>query len=269
MVANVVGHAVLGIDAAWTSHHPSGVGLIYRDESAWRCVALASSYRQFIGAASEQVREHGWPGALALLEASRRRLPSQVKVAVVAVDMPLAKSPIVGRRAADRAVSTEYGAKGCAVHSPTPARPGPLAESIRSDFERAGFPLASAGDLTGSAPRLVEVYPHPAVMALCGADYRVTYKVSRARRYWPGKDPDERVALLCAQWRTIVDALSRQVADVDMPMPPVLPRTGLKAFEDTLDALVCAWVGARYLEGHARAFGDDDAAIWVPTQSRR
>ena len=32
----------------------------------------------------------------------------------------------------------------------------------------------------------------------------------------------------------------------------------------TLDAILCAWIGARYIEGAARAFGDSDAAIWCP-----
>ena len=39
---------------------------------------------------------------------------------------------------------------------------------------------------------------------------------------------------------------------------------GLKSYEDALDALVCAWVGTEYLAGRATAYGDCDAAIWVP-----
>ena len=50
-----------------------------------------------------------------------------------------------------------------------------------------------------------------------------------------------------------------------------LPETGvvkslaaLKRYEDSLDALVCAWVGVEYLAGRAVPLGDDDAAIWCP-----
>jgi hypothetical protein len=32
-----------------------------------------------------------------------------------------------------------------------------------------------------------------------------------------------------------------------------------------IDALVCAWVGMKYLAGEAVAYGDETAAIWVPT----
>jgi predicted RNase H-like nuclease len=39
----------------------------------------------------------------------------------------------------------------------------------------------------------------------------------------------------------------------------------LKRYEDALDALVCAWVGVCALNGSARAYGDDAAAIWVPS----
>jgi predicted RNase H-like nuclease len=37
-----------------------------------------------------------------------------------------------------------------------------------------------------------------------------------------------------------------------------------KAFEDTLDAAICAWVGVCALEGRAEALGDAVSAIWVP-----
>nr|WP_245581779.1 DUF429 domain-containing protein [Rhizobium ruizarguesonis] len=41
----------------------------------------------------------------------------------------------------------------------------------------------------------------------------------------------------------------------------------MKALEDTLDAVVCAWVGACVMDGRARAYGDVESAIWVPTQA--
>lgn len=54
------------------------------------------------------------------------------------------------------------------------------------------------------------------------------------------------------------------IADA-LPLPrPDAPRGMLKAFEDMLDAVVCAWVGVRVLAGTAQPFGDEDAAIWIP-----
>ena len=38
----------------------------------------------------------------------------------------------------------------------------------------------------------------------------------------------------------------------------------LEEVNDRADALVCAWVGAKYLLGEAVTYGDGSAAIWVP-----
>jgi predicted RNase H-like nuclease len=38
----------------------------------------------------------------------------------------------------------------------------------------------------------------------------------------------------------------------------------LKAYEDQLDAVVCAYVAIAALEGRAESYGDDVSAIWVP-----
>ena len=37
----------------------------------------------------------------------------------------------------------------------------------------------------------------------------------------------------------------------------------VKAYEDKLDAVVCAWVGICALEGRAMPFGDRNSAIWI------
>lgn len=39
----------------------------------------------------------------------------------------------------------------------------------------------------------------------------------------------------------------------------------MKAFEDILDAVVCAWVGACVFDRNAEAYGDEESEIWVPT----
>ncbi len=50
-----------------------------------------------------------------------------------------------------------------------------------------------------------------------------------------------------------------------LPLPaPDARGYEMKAFEDMLDAVICAWVGAAILDGRARAYGDDISAIWVP-----
>jgi predicted RNase H-like nuclease len=48
------------------------------------------------------------------------------------------------------------------------------------------------------------------------------------------------------------------------PPAPEIRGWRLKAYEDRLDAVVCAAVAIAGLKGDARAFGDENAAIWVP-----
>jgi predicted RNase H-like nuclease len=72
---------------------------------------------------------------------------------------------------------------------------------------------------------------------------------------------------LLAQFEEILTALSTQIRDLPIELPDptsAVPVSGLKRYEDSLDALVCAWVGAKYLAGEAKPYGDDTAAIWVP-----
>lgn len=181
--------------------------------------------------------------------------------------MPLALTPITGRRASDKTVSSVYGARKCATHSPSAERPGPISDKLRADFESLGYSL-----LTGavSTPGLAEVYPHPALVELAGASERLMYKASRARLYWPHLSPVQRRKQLIIVWAQIAALLEPQVRGVAKLLPQVTPYSpgiALKAYEDTLDAVICAWIGIRILEGRALAYGDADSAIWVPYTS--
>lgn len=264
--------AVLGIDAAWTATEPSGVALVVERGRRWRCVALAPSYGELLSLAAG--RPVAWPscrpaGCLpdpaALVDACARLAPGAA-LAAVALDVPLARGPIAARRAADDAVSRAFGARGLGAHSPSRERPGPISALLRDGFAARGFSLATGGAPTGRD--LLEVFPHTAILALLGADYRVPYKASRALRYWPGASAPERRARLVAAWRRILRALARRIDGVRLVLPPAPATTsGLKRYEDALDALVCAWVGIEFLAGRATALGDGEAAVWTPASS--
>src|SRR5438552_1783477 len=73
----------------------------------------------------------------------------------------------------------------------------------------AGFPIATAAPDDVRGPRLVEVYPHPALLTLLGRPYRVPYKVSKASRYWPDATPAERRASLLGELTAISGALAQ------------------------------------------------------------
>jgi predicted RNase H-like nuclease len=114
---------------------------------------------------------------------------------------------------------------------------------------------------------LIEVYPHPALVELARASERLPYKASKVGKYWPELNLPERRARLYHEWSRIVALLEGVVVGVKAALPELeLNASGyeLKAFEDRLDAIICAWVGICVLEGRAKSFGDDESAIWIP-----
>jgi predicted RNase H-like nuclease len=263
---------VLGIDAAWTETQPSGVALVQETARGWRLMAVASSYARFQASAGStpQSAEPGAmkPDAQALLATCRHL--TGVEPNLIAVDMPLSRLPITGRRKSDNMVSSAYGAWKCGTHSPNEERPGRVSGELRSALEARGYHLWTK--LAEAAPErvepgLVEVYPHPALIELTNADVRLCYKIGKISRYWPALEPSLRRRELFAVWERIVVALQRHIEGVEDGLPR-LDKTAsglsLKAYEDALDAVVCAWVAICVLQGHARAFGDEVSAVWVP-----
>jgi predicted RNase H-like nuclease len=259
--------AVLGIDAAWTPTRPSGVALAVEFEDGWHLIAVASSYQRFRALAdkrrlAEERPSDSHPDAIALLTAASALCGRSVDL--VAIDMPLANSPIIGRRPSDDAVSRAYGARKCGTHTPSIVRPGRLSDDLKQAFEQVGYPLRTDNCF---APGIVEVYPHPALVELAEAAERLPYKAGKVRSYWPSATSLERRALLYQQWGLIVAMLDGQLAGVSSLLPALeMSANGreIKAYEDQLDAIVCAWVATRVLDGCAKSYGDRHSAIWIP-----
>ena len=259
---------VLGIDAAWTLGNPSGVALVARAGSTWRLIRASSSYQGFLGG-PPHVRPTGGRAPVGELLAHSVSLASD-SVTLVAVDMPLARDPIVGRRTSDDAVSRAFGAMKCAVHSPSALRPGAVSDDFTAEFACAGYDLVTDGAF--GVAGVIEVYPHPALVRLCAANERLRYKYGKLRGYWRDLDREACLAALRGVWAQIVAALEPEVAGAAEHLtipPPGSPTWMMKAFEDTLDAVVCAWVGICALEGRAEPFGDGASAIWVPIPRER
>ena len=266
------GNAVLGIDAAWTAHQPSGIALVQNTAHGWSCLAVAPSYDSFLAQASGEIWDPrnkvsgSRPNPAALLEASKQLAAGDINC--VSVDMPLATTPITSRRTADTAISSHFGRRGCAVHSPSAERPGAIADELRSDFADLGVPLHTNGsDL--KAPALIECYPHVALLALLRRDCRVPYKVSRSCQYWKAEQLSrhERIERLLDQFRAIKTGLDDHISGIPELIPEpaeVTTLASLKPVEDMLDALICAWMGIEHLEGRTLGLGDATAAIWVP-----
>jgi len=239
----------------------------------WQCEALAPSYLSFVRLAEGKpvdwqhgrFRDGGVDFA-ELLRAAEKI--GGARPTVVTVDMPIASVPITTRRTADRLISSRFGGQGCSTHSPSRERPGRVGEALTAAFLGAGYSLAHEKTPPGVHSALVEVYPHPALLTLLNADYRIPYKVSKSGKLWPGASPEQRTANLLEAFERILDGLTRHIDNIPLalPKPQAVPTLShLKRYEDALDALICGWVGMRYLEGRARPYGDETAAIWVPT----
>ena len=263
---------ILAIDTAWTATEPSGVALLASNADTWECLCVAPSYDSFYRCADAS--EIDWTNGQ--FRGSKIDVPQLLRAAVtiarqdvdlVAIDMPMATMPFLTRRAADDAISTAFGGAGCSAHSPTATRPGALGTELTKQFCDAGFVLLGTDSDVRATRAMIEVYPHPALLSLLGASYRIPYKVSKSTRYWPGLTIQERIGSLLNQFTLIERALSARIGGIRVPLPiadRVFSLAALKRYEDALDALVCGWVAIQFTAGNAVAYGDATAAVWVP-----
>ena len=259
------GKAVIGIDAAWTLTNPSGVALVIDQGEGWELADVAESYNEFLAIAGDPpiVRHQGYvPDPAALIAAGSRKAGSRINL--VAIDMPLSMVSITGRRVSDNIISSLYGARGGGTHTPSALRPGKVSDELRTGFDQIGYPLA-VSEISG--PSIIEVYPHPALIELADAARRLPYKHSKIGKYWPNEVPSGRRQRLFDVWQQIIELLDARIMGVAVELKlPSSDARGyeMKAFEDKLDAVVCAWVGACVLDRTAVAHGDSESAIWVP-----
>lgn len=266
---------ILGIDAAWTEKHPSGVALVKGCLQDWHCIAIAPSYESFVDiAANKQV---DWNRGLfksshlnvsALIGAAEKLAGESVDI--VAIDMPISKDKITARRQADSSLSEDFGRFQAAVHSPSESIPGKHGERITKDFSHHGFEVSTTEGGSDSKKPLLEVYPHAALIRLLELNTRLKYKVAKSKKYWPNLSKENRMEFLMQNILAAYNVLNTFIKPTNPHGDIVFPAkpenfSHLKSIEDSLDALVCAWVGICHLNSKTTPYGDINAAIWVPT----
>jgi predicted RNase H-like nuclease len=136
--------------------------------------------------------------------------------------------------------------------NPASMRPGRIGDDLRERFWTAGYPLLTT---EVRIPNLIGVYPHPALAELTRAARRLPYKHSKIRNYWPTETAAGRRMKLIDVWESVISNLDVHVGGVAeaLKIPNDSARGWeMKAFEDMLDAFVCAWVGVAVLQGKAR-----------------
>ncbi|MFP4094479.1 MAG: DUF429 domain-containing protein [Cyclobacteriaceae bacterium] len=229
-------------------------------------IKVARSYEEyFTGHINWQKKTTGSLPQMGLILKDVAHLP-----AVVALDIPLSPLPIRGYREADRQITSRYGRKGAAVHSPTPERPGIIAELIFRQLTEAGMKWGSREAQPADGSYFLEVYPHVTIIEMMRLDYRLPYKSQKRRKYWKDKSSEEQYQLAVRQLQFLAEGIQEQINNNIYDYLPKLDTKEsykmhfLKAYEDVLDAIICALSGCFFLQGKAVGLGDKSSAIWVP-----
>jgi predicted RNase H-like nuclease len=232
------------LDLAWSARNPSGLAALDGDGAL---IAVRADLRS----------------DAAILDWIRSQLGS---CGVIGIDMPTIVRNPTGMRPCERQLGAVFRRAHAAPHPanlrrfPDGGRARRLLDALVADG------VSEALDVRPSDPRNValEIFPHPAHVRLFGLERIFAYK--KKSRAWPE---------VLSEWSRYRAALA-MLADADPPLrlqasiPTSVTAHGYKRWDDTLDAISCAYVAAfvwRWGIGppHVCVFGDlDEGYIVVP-----
>lgn len=244
----------IGIDLAWKSASPSG-GAIVRGGRLLAATGTLGSNSEIIAFVAEHLPQTGG--------------------AVVAVDAPLRVPNQMGSRSCDVALSADWRRFHAGA---LPANRARLAEDgiVRGEALVAALVQDLRFAETATIPRrsqarlVCEVYPHPAHVSLFGLERILKYKRGKV---------DERRGEM-ARYQQLLRGLRKAspplkgtkklLTGVDVAE---LRGRGLKEYEDTLDAITCAYVASYLWEYGPKAavtYGSlSEGSIVVPTSPKK
>jgi predicted RNase H-like nuclease len=170
-----------------------------------------------------------------------RWVPGEV---VAAIDAPLVVPNLTGRRDCEAELGAIFGRYAAGAHPSNRSRPyfdPPRGQTLAGRFGWDLDPARTPGAGTSVA---IEVYPHPAMVALFGLGRVISYK------HKPGRDlPALRranVELLDHVERVCEDPLrlstSARWAQVRRVVPEAARKSELAGVEDEVDAVFCAYL---------------------------
>ena len=209
----------IGIDLGWVSG-PSGLC----------CLSLKGN-----SLVLEQLdREESLEAVLDWLDAT----VSKDEPAMVAVDAPLIIPNETGMRSPDRLAHKHFGKYHAGCYPANLGRPfaARLVEFSQSLASRR-FVHAPTIHPQQLGRYQIEVFPHPAMIQLFG--------LSRILKYKKGRLAERSIGLMELRDRCLTQ-LSTHTPPLKLNSLPAVPTTGkdLKALEDKLDSIVCAYVAA-------------------------
>jgi len=205
----------VGLDLAWGQRKPSGVAAV--DDSG-KLV--------FVGQATDD----------ASIRAALQ--PFVEGDCLVAIDAPLVVENETGQRPCEKALNADFGRFQAGAHPANKGKPEfagtPRARRLADDLELDIDPMST------SSRRAIEVYPHPATVALFRLGRTLKYKAKPGRNV--AQLRSELLRLMdhieglgqvteCAQWGELRDSVEQATR-----------KSELRQAEDPIDAVVCAYI---------------------------
>jgi len=225
----------IGIDLAWSPRNRSG-GAIIRDHQLLTTSGELGDNAAIVAFVAQALQ----PG----------------EGAVIAIDAPLRVPNQTGTRPCDRALSAAwraYEAGALPANRQLLAYDGEVrGEALVAHFtDEFGFCESAPIPRRGVARYLCEIFPHPAHVSLFQLPKTLKYKAKPGRTLAMRHVELERYQTLLATLATATPPLGGLDALLAQ-RPATLRGRALKAHEDTLDALTCAYTGL-YLWHHGPA----------------
>ena len=169
---------------------------------------------------------------------------SPTEPAIVAVDAPTIIANLTGMRDADKLTHKHFGRYHAGCYPANLSRPfAQKTVEFSLCLESRGFVHAPTIEAKKLGRYQIEVYPHPATINL--------FKLDRIIKYKKGKLAERQLELmkLCQYIIDILPSLepSLNLSCGILPVTEIPTSTAtLKALEDQLDALLCAYIGAHW-----------------------
>lgn len=222
----------IGLDLAWSARNRTGAAVVYNHE-----LIASTGYLTSNEAIFAFVKPYLQSG----------------EDAIVAVDAPLHVPNATGSRPCDQALSADwwrFEAGALPANRRLLAFEGAVrGEILVEHFAQAYGFSESAPILKGARGRYIcEVFPHPAHVSFFGLDKTLKYKARAGRTHSTRLAEFARYQQFLS---TLAQATPSLVGTAELLATPLqlLSRRALKAYEDTLDAITCAYIAA-YLWHH-------------------
>ncbi|QHT55171.1 DUF429 domain-containing protein [Cellulomonas sp. H30R-01] len=188
---------------------------------------------------------------------------------VVAIDAPIVVPNATGSRTAEKLLHQQFGRYDAGAHPSNRSRPYLDPPRAARLADAHGWDVDPAHRPDGTRTVAIEVYPHPAMVALFGLGRVIPYKVK------PGRS---REALRDA-WGALLDHVDRvcgpvlrtdenqRWAEIRRTVAGAARISELRSVEDEVDAIVCAYLAWLWGTGDERmtVLGDvRDGYVVVP-----